>query len=549
MAQLRRPFYQSQATAGIAFNWTGTDPTHPDLAFPISATCPSPLPAGITSCGTDSSGNTVYQFAFNATPGVYPKFMITTFDAAPAGTSPFASTFGTNAHELAQAFLPTPLTIVAGQDNPIPSMTFYGIPASVSLLPYPSQSHVVTNGAHAYEIIGNTQQLFGVAALDADGFLIGATASGAPTISVTESTSDAPAEFSIAPMSGPNEFGITAISAPASGGGSITVSATAGVSGPTPASTTYAITPVQEMWLTLSSGGVATAYGFAGYPLYPPSYAPQTTPLDFTYDNSTLNACGTGVACLWEAATALPDGSFIAYSQSDGHLYRFLQGTGSLSPAFPSELSGYISPSVASIAADNAGHIFIADSNLYVLSSYTASSVVSPSVAPTKAQAVAVAPTLAALPSALQQTVWVSNGAAGQSSILSYAVNASGALTNIPVTINDSVPIGNPTVLGFDSSGNLWAFDGAYLHVYALSGSASGATLTELLSTPIQPASGLRGASFGATSQGTMWLASFGSYPWMAPLALSGCPGSSCTVLQNPIAYLSAAADASIVVP
>src|ERR1700757_2882043 len=50
MAQLRRPAYVSQATAGVAIDWTSTNPRNPDFAAPVSATCPGTLPPGVTAC-------------------------------------------------------------------------------------------------------------------------------------------------------------------------------------------------------------------------------------------------------------------------------------------------------------------------------------------------------------------------------------------------------------------------------------------------------------------------------------------------------------------
>ncbi len=552
MTALRRPFYQSQATAGIAFTWNSSDPTHPDLAFPVSATCPSPLPQGITSCSIDSTGSTIYQFTIDITPGTYPNFKVTTFDTAPTGASPTTSTFSTAAHVLSQAALPTPITIVSGKDTTLPNMTFYGIPQSVSLIPYPSQSHVQQTGQYSYQIVGNAQQDFGVAALDAGGFLIGSTDSGAPTITVSEGSSDSPQEFAIAKLTGANEYGIGAIAAAASPQGTITVTATAGASGFAPVSATYTIVPIQEMWITQSTAGATTGYGLAGYPLDPPGYAP-VTPMDFTYDDPTLNACGVGVSCSWRAATQLPDTSFVAASATNGHLYRFVQGTGSEPPAFPQQLpTGYTSTTIAALAADNAGHIYIADNSangLVMLPSATSTAVVVPSLSPMYPDAIAIAPSLASIPSSLQQTAWVANYSVSQSPIFGYYVNGSGMPTDFPVTVIDGQrPLGIVTALGFDANGYLWAFDGSSIHVYSISGTTSNATATELLTTPYAPTTVLSGASFGATAQGAMWLASFGSASTITQFTLSGCP-TSCTVMPGTTSYLNADADSAIVVP
>src|SRR5579863_4416084 len=53
MTKLRRRYYTSQATAGVAIDWLSTNPRIPDYAAPISVTCPGTNPPGVTTCSTD----------------------------------------------------------------------------------------------------------------------------------------------------------------------------------------------------------------------------------------------------------------------------------------------------------------------------------------------------------------------------------------------------------------------------------------------------------------------------------------------------------------
>ena len=186
MTKLRRRYYQSQATQGVAIDWASSNPSAPDYSAPITATCPSPAPSayppGVTNCvgpTQSADGGTDYTFQLSIPAGTYPNFTVTTFDQAPAS----GETFTASANMLAQGQLAAPVVITGGTSNTIPNLTFYGIPASVSFVPGPAQSHVTTYGGNI-AVIGNAPQTFFAQAVDADGFVIDSTDSGAPTVTV-----------------------------------------------------------------------------------------------------------------------------------------------------------------------------------------------------------------------------------------------------------------------------------------------------------------------------------------------------------------------------
>ena len=112
MARVRRPYYQSQATEGVAIDWLSTTPNAPDYSAAIAATCPATLPAGVVAC-TVVNGNTDYMFQLQIPAGTYPNLTVTTYDTPPSG-----GTFTGNM--LAQGQLAAPVVIVAGQANTIP---------------------------------------------------------------------------------------------------------------------------------------------------------------------------------------------------------------------------------------------------------------------------------------------------------------------------------------------------------------------------------------------------------------------------------------------
>ncbi len=532
MSQLRRSFYSSQATQGVAIDWQSTDPTHPDLAYPISATCPATLPQGITACGPDPKGGTDYTFTLAIAPGSY-AFAVSTFDAAPSGTIPTAGVFASPAAMLAQGQLPAPLVIAAGQTNTVPSMTFYGVPASVGFVPAASQPHVTQLGASSYGVIGNEPQLFFAEALDADGFVIASSDSGAPSIMVCESTSDPQQYFKISSTADPNEFSLQAMAAPSGmTGATIDADATAGGTGLPTATTNYQVLPIQELWNVTTTSGAQP--GLLGYALMPGGgYKPQN-PIDDVYDNPALNLCGSGIACSFQAASGNADGSFIvgASYTTTGKLYQIAASNGGPLALPVSSLPYAPQFQASNIAIDAAGHTFVVDGEMSTLVELNTPTDAAPSASITsglaKPTGLAVAPSISAIPTWAQQTVWVGDGS--QTMPIHAYVPSGTTLTPIPITFAGPIMPSNASAIGFDSNGYLWVYDGSGFFVFAISGSASGATLTELLAAAHTPTFGpVVANTLTPTAQGTTYYTS--QFYGPVALTLTGCP-TACAVSE-----------------
>lgn len=546
MARLHRPAYVSIATQGIAIDWASTDLTHPDFAAAVSATCPSPLPASILACTVDAQGDTDYTFALTLAPGTY-TIAAAAFDKPPSGGA-FAGLT-----PLARGQLAAPFTVTPGTTNVIPSMTFYGIPASVSLVPAPAQNHVIPFGA-GWAVIGAGPQTFFAQALDADGFAIASSDPGAPTLSVSESASDAAQYFSIASTSNKYAFTLTAKQAPAPtvSAANIIATATAGGGLPEVATSHIALEPIEELWVTQAAGGWSTAYGLTGFALMPPTYTPPgkyLAAIDFVYDTpGTL--CG-GAQCQFEAAGANASFAVALGVTPSSHLYElpFSNTTGSYT--YPSAPLPFTSTSISNVAVDAAGHVFVSDNGigaLFALSTPTDTSYSEATGAGLAgASALAVAPSIASIPVALQQTIWVGAGKAGKGNILAYAP-FTGTLTPLSVTVSGNAPALPISTIGFDTSGKLWVLSGGLIYIYTVSGT-SPITLTldtSFATNPYNTANSEAGSSFGASVGGIMWIGSFGSYNHANRLIISGCP--ACTIGES-YSYLNAPVDASFVMP
>lgn len=543
MAKLRRPAYVSQATQGVAIDWTSTNPMQPDYAAAVAAACPNTLPAGVVSCSTNAQG-TDYTFQLAISPGTY-TLTVSTFDQPPSGTP---GTFGTGAHMLAQGQLASPFVVTAGQANAIPSMTFFGVPASVAFAPAPAQAHAVPFGA-GYAIVGNVAQLFFAQALDAQGFAIGSSDAGAPSLTVAESGSDPTPYLTIASTANRYEFSVQAKQVPASGAAPADVVITAAAGGGLTATATanVAIEPVEELWLSQSAGGSSTQYGLAGYPLYPPSYSIPVTsrglPIDFIYD-SGAGLCGSG-QCQFQAAAGGANGSIVAKSASSGRLYEFSPTSSFTTPSLPTSALPYASSSISNVAMDAAGHLFVLDNaagTLTALTHPTDSTYAAQTIGPAGGQALAVAPSIAAIPSVLQQTIWTSDSSGNY--LVYKPFTGAPPLQTIPVTFVGGTPPPAQTI-GFDASGRVWIL-ASYIYIYTMSGNQSGLTLTFDMTMPYVTANGEAGSSFGSSVSGTMWIPSFASYNVVNALTATGCPSCSVSATQT---NLNVDADAAFVEP
>ncbi len=545
LTQLRRPLYISQGTQGIAIDWASTDPTHPDFSAPVSATCPSTLPAGVIACTIDSQGNTDYTFQLTLAPANY-TFTIAAFDQPPSsGTFTGAST-----HMLAEGTLTTPVSILPGQPNTIPSMTFYGVPAAVSLSPGPGEKHVVF-GNPGWYVIGNAPQTFYAQAYDAQGYDIAASDSGAPAITVAEASSDATKYFAVASTTTSNVFTFTAQSVPPANtsGANIVVTATAngGVQGT--ATANVPVTPIEELWTTETTGGTAADYGIAGYALLPPNYGPPgyfITPLDLTYDDKNLNLCGSGQC---QFGTGAFSGNIaVAESAATSKLYEFIFSNATGTYTMPTQPLPFMTSggSISNVALDAAGHLFVLDNTtgyLDALNAPTDSAYTYEQPGMAGGAGLAVAPSTSAIPSSLQQTIWAGDSGGKLHVFSSFA----SGMTPLPApVVNGSAPTAAISAIGFDAAGNLWLDSSGNIYAYSINAATSPITLTFLatLSNPILSAN-----NFGASAaDGSMWFGSLGAlYSNETKLTLSGCP-AACAISASTLNW-PAPAGASYVVP
>jgi len=503
MTKVRRPYYQSQATQGVGIDWTSSNPASPDYAAAISATCPGTLPAGVTSCSIDANGDTDYSFQLQIPGGTYDNFTVTTFDTGPVDCTQTGScTFTGN--ELAQGQVAAPVVITAGASNTIPSLTFYGIPATVSFVAGPAQSHVVTYGGNL-AVIGDMPQSFFVQAEDADGFLISSSDTGAPTITVTESAGDSPQHFTVASVSS-NEYTLTAVDGSANA--TIDATATPGGTGLAAVTNAVTVTPVQELWTSQELGNLPD--GIFGYPLYGGSSPGGAVDIyDDPIPNPLCNAVSTN--CSFYNAAIDPSSktiyaTFINGSDDIPGVYAFTQesGTQGLVPQSSAAYNGAAGDDYDSMAIDSQHHGFLidTDSGVVSLEAYSTASngwsqiTTSSAEALGTATSVAVAPTASNVPSALVGTVWVGLSGGG---LLVYPA-FSGTLTSTPATVS----AGPTYAVGFDSAGDLWITDENDVYIYRVSGTATAPSISELGSASLADSPYI-GASFGAAANQEMW--------------------------------------------
>jgi hypothetical protein len=447
MSKVRRPYYQSQAAQGVAIDWLSTNPSVPDYSAAISATCPATLPADVVSCTIDAQGDTDYTFQLQIPAGTYPNFTVTTFDAPPMSGGTFSGNM------LAQGQLAAPVVIVGGTSNTVPALTFYGIPASVSFQPGPAQSHVVTYGGNL-AVIGNAPQTFFAQAVDADGFVISSNDTGAPAITAVESSSDSPQEFTVSTISSANELMLAAKNA--NGNATINVTATPGGTGLSAVTTSYTVTPVQEMWTTQSSGGSATNYGVSGYPLYP---SPGPTPLPPTQPSGALDYANPqicGGQCNWQYAAMDPSGNIWAIASGYG-VFEFKQASASQGVIAPSSASVIpLGTTPQSIAIDANSYLYLVDSYASTISIYNTKS---PSATPL---------TTIADTNGVPASIAVAPASAGSIAGDIFVGDSSGITVFSPYGGGGTPPaqagqivsgVGYPEGLAFDPTGAFWEYD------------------------------------------------------------------------------------------
>jgi len=519
MSRIRRPAYVSQATAGVGINWTTTNANSPDYSAPITAggACPGSNPTGVTSCTVTSTG-TVYTFQLSILPGTYPNFLISTFDQAPSGGS-FAS-----AHMLAQGSITGGVTVAAGQTNTLPSITFWGVPASVSVTPGAGQAHIISSTG-GYQIIGNTTQTFFVQALDADGFAITSnTGNGGPTLSLTENDSGGYLSAPVQSASSAFAFSLHAVSIPANLSTPAQLKATATQAGVTPTAAVDAlisVTVVPELWVTMQPGPGGNIYGFA---LNESNFGMQYSPIDSittSYLPGPLAVDNSGN--LWVSnATGTTIQLYTAGSNSNAPI----QATTTISGS-----------DIVSLAVDGNNNLWIADAtaaggngeflayNINTPSSPTAESYNTVTEA-TQADimtpsALAVAPNSSSIISALRGSIWV---ASTEYSAVDVFTPGTSKTSPIHLAYDQVLTNDNYADLAIAPDGTLWTWDNSTLGGVAQALASSGwqsAIQTPIGgSTPQSP-----GDQMSATPYGVYFNGLYGAQQF----AISGCP-DDCSV-------------------
>lgn len=512
MTKLRRRYYQSQATQGVAIDWTSSNPNAPDYAAPITATCPSPAPSayppGVTNCvgpTQSADGGTDYTFQLSIPAGTYPNFTVTTFDQAPAS----GETFTASANMLAQGQLAAPVVITGGSSNTITNLTFYGIPAAVSFVPGPAQSHVVTYGGNL-AVIGNAPQTFFAQAVDADGFVIDSTDGTAPSVTVAEAESDSPQEFTVATTATPYEYTLTAKNAIANA--TIDLTAVPGGTGLLSVVDAVVVTPIQELWTTQAGG--TGSMGVFGFPLYSTnSYLPSVF-----LDTSDPQLCSG--ACNWYYSAIDPRGDLWVIAQGYG-VYEFAAGAGSqglLAPSSPTVIPLGTSPQ--SVAIDSNGYIYLVDSYNSTIKIYNTSA---PSSTPLA-------------------TITDSNGIPASIAIAPngdiYVGDSVGITVFGPYSGGASAPsqvgqitsgVGYPEGLAFDPSGNLWIYDEEDGVVEVTSATTSSVSVK----ASTTPGTTDGAEQLGVTAQGAGWMGGPGSLNGIYAYFYSGSTLATSTLYNN----------------
>ncbi len=535
MATLKHRAYVSQGTQGVAIDWTSNNPDAPDFSAPVTAACPSTLPAGVTACTVEASG-TVYTFALNIPAGTYANFTVSSFGTAPSASGTFTG------QPLDQGQIAGPLTITASGTQTIPALTFYGVPASVSFVPAPSQPHVVPqtiSSVAAYGVIGAQPQTFFVQSYDAEGFAISSSDPGAPTLTVAERAADSPQQFTVASTANPYAYTLQAI---ASSGNStaatIVVTATPGGSGLTTVSQSFPVLALQEVWTvqeTLSGSGAGGIYGYA----LNASGTLAASPIDSYYDAVANPLCQLPtLSCTFTYAAVDPTsgiifagGQLYDYAVNLPAIYAFTPGaSGNGLVADGAVNQGPIDVSVyQSFATDSNHHFFMSENEPpQYLDAFTISGTALTNEAQysesTAAFAIAVAPTAPNVPAALVNSLWTSTA----SGLQIFPPYTSGLTPSATI----STCCGNAFPLGFDTNGYLWVVTSPAITVYTVSGTPASPSITQVGSgTLISP--GYEGESFGAAAPSSMWMGEGVGEPLLDRYTLSSStctPAAPCTI-------------------
>lgn len=256
-----QPMYESPATQGVGISIAASQsalpaPQSPTFAFDLSTCTPT------NNCTQNTDGSRSYTLQSGIEP-VGSYFMaMETWDVAPtSGAFPTGTT-----HELSDGIAPVTISAI----NTSVNISLNGIPATVTAVPMPNQTHVrVDTSGSGYDIIGNVPTQWLVTALDNDGYLI--TGDGEPHFSFTTN-----GVYTVAPAVATGQYTVTTILAK-SIPEPITITAQGlGPSNVTSNQGSVAITPLQELWVT-ANGDAGGPIGIYGFQLVPDPQAPGTS--------------------------------------------------------------------------------------------------------------------------------------------------------------------------------------------------------------------------------------------------------------------------------
>lgn len=200
----RRPSFVSPSTQGMTIAITG----------PVKANVVAGLTPSSPGC-TSGLASTVCRLTYKLKPGKYTATIVT-YDAVSCTTT---CTIPPGAKRLSAAQR-VAFKVVAGDANAI-NVILAAVVASLKILP--SSSNSVLNAAHGIDLLGTAARSLIVEAFDADSNAI--VGSGAPVLSVAQTSGTLPLKIVKPSSSSPNVFSVTPPAAYSANTATLTVTA------------------------------------------------------------------------------------------------------------------------------------------------------------------------------------------------------------------------------------------------------------------------------------------------------------------------------------